>query len=103
MRGVVGSGAGDDGGTVPHSLLDGAEHAKVFFVRKGGCFAGGPRDHQAVAAIVHKLGGQLRRLPVVHGAILGEGRDHGGQERTKGRNGGGCVRHGKNVTLSATG
>ena len=101
--GVVGSGAGDDGGAAAHGVLDGAEHAEVFLVGEGGRFAGGSGDHQAVAAVVHELAGQFCRLLVVHCAVLGERRDHGGQERTKGRDVRGSVSHGKNVTLSAAG
>jgi hypothetical protein len=103
VRGVVGSGAGDDGRPSANRFFDGPEHAQVLFVREGGGLAGGSGDHQAVAAVVHQFGGQCRCLLVVHGAVLGERRDHGGQEGTEGRDVRGRVSHGKNVTLSPAG
>ena len=84
MRGVVGGGAGQDLGAVPHGLDDRGEHGDVFLIAKRRGFPGGAGDDQAVAAVIDKLDGQLRCRIEVDLPVFLEGSHHGGEHRSEG-------------------
>ena len=59
VRGVVGAGAGDDAGAVPDRVEHRTQQLDLLVVGGGRRLPGGAREHQAVAAGVDEVGGEL--------------------------------------------
>ena len=76
VGGVVGADPGDHGRPVAHRLDDRAEDGAVLLRGRGRRLTGGPRDHDAVVAVLDEVLGDPRGAVQVDGPVLVERRDH---------------------------
>ncbi len=78
MRGVVGAAAGDERDV--DRLAHGAPHRDLLFVGEHARLAGGAGEHQRIVALLHQPGRERGAAGEIDRAVVGEGRDHGGDD-----------------------
>ena len=82
VRGVVGTGAGNDRHV--HDFLDGLNQLDLLLHVGGRRFAGGAVDHKTVGTIRHELPRQLLRGFEIYGSVSLHGGDHGRKDTSEG-------------------
>ena len=82
VRGVVGTGAGNDRHV--HDFLDGLDQFDLLLHVGGRRFAGGAVDHKTVGTIRHELPRQLLRGFEIYGSVGLHGGDHGRKDTSEG-------------------